>query len=127
MDSIQWAQRAVESDALNERAWTLLITGYEQLGLPAEGLSAYARCRAVFDRELGCVPGPALQAAHIRLLRQRAEVNSDLSEVMAALVYLGDSLGGQRNSWGPTTDEGFTRENAGRIVTSFLRRARVAV
>lgn len=127
LDSIQWAGRAVESDPLNERAWTLLVTGYEQLGLPAEGLSAYARCRQVFDRELGCGPGPALQAAHIRLLRQQAEVNSDLSEVMAALVYLGDSLGGQRNTSGPAADQGFTRENAGRIVASFLRRARVAV
>lgn len=126
-EAIRWARLAVAADPLNERAWTLLVTGYEQAGLPAEGLSAYARCRLVFDRDLGCVPGPALQAAHLRLLRQRAGANSELSEVMAALVYLGETLSGQGNAHWSTADSSLTRENAGRIVASFLRRARVAV
>lgn len=126
-EAVCWARLAVASDPLNERAWTLLVTGYEQSGLPAEGLSAYARCRLIFDRDLGCAPGPALQAAHLRLLRQRAAANTELSEVMAALVYLGDTLSGQGNAHGSTADSALTRENAGRIVASFLRRARVAV
>ena len=120
-ESAQWALSAVASDPLNERAWTLLITAYELAGLPAEGLSAYARCQEVFDRDLGCTPGPALQAAHMRLLRQRAEASTELSEVFAALVYLGDTLSGQRNAQAQT-DHGLTRENAGRIVSSFLKR-----
>jgi SARP family transcriptional regulator, regulator of embCAB operon len=126
-DSIHWARMAVEADPLNERAWTQLVTGYEMAGLPAEGLSAYARCRTIFDRDLGCAPGSALQAAHLRLLRQRAEVDADLSEVMAALVYLGDSLDGQKRDSNSAADPGLTRENAGRIVASFLRRARIAI
>ena len=57
----------------------------------------------------------------MRLLRQRAEASTELSEVFAALVYLGDTLSGQRNVQAQT-DHGLTRENAGRIVSSFLKR-----
>lgn len=126
-DAVGWARLAVASDPLNERAWTVLVTGYEQSGLPAEGLSAYARCQLIFDRDLGCAPGPSLQAAHLRLLRQRAEANTELSEAMAALVYLGDRLSGQGHTHRSATDSGFTHEDAGRILASFLRRARAAV
>lgn len=126
-EAVHWARSAVASDPLNERAWTVLVTAYELSGLPAEGLSAFARCRRIFDRDLGCAPGPALQAAHLRLLRQRAEANVDLSEVLAALLYLGDFLSGRRHSPGFANDSGLTRENAGRIVDSFLQRARAAV
>lgn len=126
-DAIHWAGQAVEGDPLNERAWTLLVAGYELAGLPAEGLSAYARCRMIFDRDLGCAPGPVLQAAHVRLLRQRAAVDADLSEVMAALVYLGDNLSGSGAGSVPSADSWLTREKAGRIVASFLRRASIAV
>ena len=87
--TISLAQSAVQSEPLNERAWTILVAGYEQAGLPVEGLSAYERCRRLFDRDLGCAPGPALQAAHLRLLRQRAEGNTELSEVLAALALPG--------------------------------------
>ena len=125
-ETVRWARLAVASDPLNERAWTLLVTGYEQSALPAEGLSAYARCRLVFDRDLGCAPGPALQAAHLRLLRQRAGAIADLSEVMAALVYLGETLSGQGHAHGSIAGSALARENAGRTVASFLRRARVA-
>ncbi len=94
--TISLAQSAVQSEPLNERAWTILVAGYEQAGLPVEGLSAYERCRRLFDRDLGCAPGPALQAAHLRLLRQRAEGNTELSEVLAALLYLGERLHGPK-------------------------------
>ena len=127
-ESVRWAQAAVASEPLNERAWTVLVTGYELSGLPAEGLSAYARCRRIFDRDLGCAPGPALQAAHLRLLRQRAEADVELSEVMAALLYLGDSMNGNRHATAVLrADAVLTRENAGRILDSFLQRARAAV
>jgi hypothetical protein len=117
----------VASDPLNERAWTVLVISYEHSGLPAEGLAAYAQCRLIFDRELGCAPGPALQAAHVRLLRRRVGANPELSEVMAALVYLGDTLSGQGKADGSSAHSGMTHENARRIVASFLRRAKVEV
>lgn len=122
-ESVSWALSAVDLDPLNEQAWTLLVTGYELCGLPAEGLSAYARCREAFDRDLGCSPGPALQAVRLRLLRQYAEADGELSEVLAALVYLGDTLKGQRSA--PAHNGmGLTREHAGNIVASFLKRVK---
>lgn len=121
--AISLAQTAVRSEPLNERAWTVLVAGYERAGLPVEGLSAYERCRRLFDRDMGCAPGPALQAAYLRLLRQRAEGNTDLSEVLAALLYLAERLHGPKR--GPLAAEESRRrqEKAGRVLDSFLRQA----
>jgi DNA-binding SARP family transcriptional activator len=126
-DAIRWAQAAIRSEPLNERAWTVLVTTYEQAGLPAEGLSAYDRCRRLFDRDLGCAPGPALQDAHLRLLRQRAEGNSELSEVLAALLYLGERLDEPKRHMLPAAESRRLHENAGRVLDSFLQRVRAAV
>jgi DNA-binding SARP family transcriptional activator len=86
-EAVPWAQAAVRAEPLNERAWTVLVTAYEQAGLPAEGLSAYERCRR-FDRDLACTPVPALQAAHLRLLRQRAERRQTMAPGVPALAVL---------------------------------------
>jgi DNA-binding SARP family transcriptional activator len=121
--TISLAQTAIQSEPLNERAWTILVSGYEQAGLPVEGLSAYERCRRLFDRDLGCAPGPALQAAHLRLLRQRAEGNTELSEVLAALLYLGERLHGPKCSQFAAEESRRMQENAGRVLDSFLQQA----
>lgn len=144
-EAVRWAQAAVRAEPLNERAWTVLVTAYEQAGLPAEGLSAYERCRRRFDRDLACTPGPALQAAHLRLLRQRAEANPELSEVLAALLYLGERLHRPGNGQGPVNGlspgpgnsqgaalhgraaEHRLQEDASRVLDSFLQRVRAAV
>ncbi|WP_307857175.1 AfsR/SARP family transcriptional regulator [Pseudarthrobacter albicanus] len=125
--AVNLAQAAIRSEPLNERAWTVLVTAYEQAGLPVEGLSAYDRCRRLFDRDLGCAPGPALQEAHLRLLRQRAEGNSELSEVLAALLYLGERLNGPKGRQLPAGESRRMHENAGRVLDSFLQRVRAAV
>lgn len=125
--TISLAQAAIQSESLNERAWTILVAGYEQAGLPVEGLSAYERCRRLFDRDLGCAPGPALQAAHLRLLRQRAEGNTELSEVLAALLYLGERLHGPKCPQFAAEESRRMQENAGRVLDSFLRQALAAV
>ncbi|QDY91865.1 response regulator receiver protein [Arthrobacter sp. UKPF54-2] len=124
-EAIRWAQTAIRTEPLNERAWTVLVTAYELAGLPVEGLSAYDRCRRLFDRDLACSPGPALQAAHLRLLRQRAEANTELSEVLAALLFLGERLHGAGPQRLAADDR--LHENAGRILDSFLQRVRAAV
>ena len=124
--TISLAQTAIQSEPLNERAWTILVSGYEQAGLPVEGLSAYERCRRLFDRDLGCAPGPALQAAHLRLLRQRAEGNTELSEVLAALLYLGERLHGPKCSQFAAEESRRLQENAGRVLDSFLQQALAA-
>lgn len=124
-EAINWAQAAIRSEPLNERAWMVLVEAYELAGLPAEGLSAYDRCRRLFDRDLACPPGPALQAAHLRLLRQHAEADSELSEVLSALLFLGGWLHNP-GSQGAGTDDRL-HQNAGRILDSFLQRVRTAV
>ena len=124
--AISLAQKAIQSEPLNERAWTILVSGYEQAGLPVEGLAAYERCRRLFDRDLGCAPGPALQAAHLRLLRQRAEGNTELSEVLAALLYLGERLHGPKCSQFAAEESRRMQENAGRVLDSFLQQALAA-
>ena len=121
--AVTLAKTAVRTEPLNERAWTILVAGYEQAGLPVEGLSAYERCRRLFDRDLGCTPGPALQAAHLRLLRQRAEGNTELSEVLAALLYLGERLHGPQRSQPAAEESRRMQENAGRVLDSFLQQA----
>ncbi len=126
-DAVNLAQSAIRTEPLNERAWTILVTAYEQAGLPVEGLSAYDRCRRLFDHDLGCAPGPALQAAHLRLLRQRAESNTELSEVLAALVYLGDRLNGSKTRQQPAAESQRMHEHAGRVLDAFLQRVRAAV
>ena len=124
--TISLAQTAIQSEPLNERAWTILVAGYEQAGLPVEGLSAYERCRRLFDRDLGCAPGPALQAAHLRLLRQRAEGNTELSEVLAALLYLGERLHGPKRTQLAAEESRRMQENAGRVLDTFLQQALAA-
>jgi DNA-binding SARP family transcriptional activator len=126
-EAIRWAQAAIRSEPLNERAWTVLVNTYEQAGLPAEGLSAYDRCRRLFDRDLGCAPGPALQDAHLRLLRQHAEANSELSEALAALLYLGEGLNEPKRRVMPAAESRRLHENAGRVLDSFLQRVRAAI
>ncbi len=121
-EAIRWAQSAIRLEPLNERAWTALVTAYDLAGLPVEGLSAYDRCRRLFNRDLACSPGPALQAAHLRLLRRRAEAESGLSEVLAALLLLWDRLH-TAGPQSPVVDDRL-RENAGRILDSFLQTVR---
>ena len=69
----------------------------------------------------------ALQDAHLRLLRQRAEGNAELSEVLAALLYLGERLDEPKRHVLPAAESRRLHENAGRVLDSFLQRVRAAV
>ena len=89
-EAVLWAQRCVAAAPLNEAAWAALIVGLEQCDRHADGLQAYDRCRRLFNDELGCSPGPALQEVYGRLLHATAE--SGLSEVLAALLVLNERL-----------------------------------
>jgi DNA-binding SARP family transcriptional activator len=125
-DAVRWAQQAVDMEPLNERAWSALVAGLEQAGRYAEGIRSYDRCRRLLDREMGCTPGPALRAAHARLLKATAADDSDLSEVLAALLLLSDNLRDDgHDSEVPTRlrRPGKHVEAAGQVVDSFLRRA----
>lgn len=125
-EAIGWAQAALAADGLNERAWTALVSAYELAGLYAEGLTAYDRCRRTFHRELACTPGSALQALYVRLLRQTAEAEGDLSEALEALICLGQRLRGAAIPTGRTGGS-LNFEGAEKILDSFLRRAHRAI
>jgi SARP family transcriptional regulator, regulator of embCAB operon len=125
-DAVHWAQRAVASEPLNERAWTLLVTALEQSGRYTEALQAYDRYRVSLRRDLACSPGTELQAAHSRLLRQTTNEETDLAELLSALLCLNEHLkaGGGRRIPGriPGLDT-VDRAAAGNVIGSFLDRA----
>ncbi|NKX53258.1 response regulator receiver protein [Arthrobacter sp. E918] len=127
-DAVRWAQQAVSAEPLNERAWSALVAGLEQAGRYAEGIRSYDRCRRLLDREMGCMPGPALRAAHARLLKATAQEDGELSEVLAALLLLSDSMRAGQDGPGVPVRAGIRRpgknlQAAGQVVDSFLRRA----
>jgi predicted ATPase len=53
---------------LNERFAAQLLAALQASGRPSEALAAYERTRRRLDAELGAVPGPELQAAHLTVL-----------------------------------------------------------
>ncbi|WP_341360023.1 BTAD domain-containing putative transcriptional regulator [Georgenia sp. M64] len=126
--AVGWARSAVEDDVLDERAWCLLIRALELDGRPAEGLRAYERCRRVLERELGCAPGPQLQATFVRLLQTTADGADDFSQALAALLAIQEQLSRASDvapdaarPVAPAVRE--TLRAAGTVVDSFLRRA----
>jgi DNA-binding SARP family transcriptional activator len=82
----RWARLALEGDPLDESAWHALLESMEHSGQHADGLRAYDRCRRLFNAELGCAPGSSLQAVYGRLLRGANEDDSELSQLIDALV-----------------------------------------
>ena len=124
-EGIRWAQRALDTDPLNESAWTALVSALEQAGRHTEGLQAYERCRRALDRELGCSPGPRLRAAQVRLLRATADGESELADVLAALLVLHGRVE-EHAGHNPIPSEpalGKTVRLAGEVLSSFLQKA----
>ena len=128
--AVRQADDALADDPLNERAWTVRILGLEKSGRHAEGLRAYAECRTVLDRELGCEPSQALRDAHARLLLATANEGDDLSEAVSALLLLNQQLTASR----PNGQTRFTQgvadsaavQAATQVITSFVRRVLTA-
>jgi DNA-binding SARP family transcriptional activator len=86
--SERWARMALEGDPLDESAWQALLASLEASGRHADGLQAYDGCRRLFAAELGCAPGPGLQALYVRLLRGANENDEELSLLLDAVVRL---------------------------------------
>ena len=84
----QWARLALDGDPLDESTWHALLLSMEDSGQHADGLRAYDDCRRLFAAELGCAPGPSLQAVYVRLLRGANEDNEELSQLFDAVVRL---------------------------------------
>jgi len=84
----QWARLALAEDPFDESAWYALLRNMEACGHHARGLQAYDQCRTMFATELGCAPGPDLQALYVRLLRGANEGVEELSMLLDAVITL---------------------------------------
>lgn len=63
------AQRAVDSDTLDEEAHRAVILSYHRLGEQGEALRAYQRLRTTLVEELGADPGAETEALYTAVLR----------------------------------------------------------
>lgn len=102
--SERWARLALQIDPLDESAWHALLGGMEASGQHARGLATYDQCRRLFSAELGCAPGPGLQALYVRLLRGANEDNDELSHLLDSVVRL--HLASQVGAGPASTDPG---------------------
>ena len=62
-------ERLAADHPLDERVARLQVRVLHAAGRQADALAVYERIRAALDDELGAVPGPELQAAHLAVLR----------------------------------------------------------
>lgn len=128
LEAIRLSQEVLDRDTLNEAAWTCLVLGLEMGGNPLQGLQALDHCRRVMDRELGCSPGPVLQQAQERLLRQTSAADDDFGHVIGALLSIQEVVAGHGNSaWQKAgnagKDLGFSPQEAGSVIFGYLQRA----
>jgi len=126
----QYAARGLALDSLHERCWRFLLESYEARGLHAEGVRAYDACRRSFVEELGCAPGPHVQAAFERLLLGTGETAQDgLTAAVEAVVRLYISLApnGHRHRRGAelNTQSSFVADDY-QVLHDLLARARGA-
>jgi SARP family transcriptional regulator, regulator of embCAB operon len=135
-EAADWSQRVLDTDELNEAAWTTLILALERGGHPVSGLRAYERCRTVMDQELGCSPGPELQRAQGRLLRATSAAGDDFGQVIQALLALHGALEGpaqqeHRQTFPGSKDtsgaleSGLSLQAAGTVIAGYLHRVMV--
>lgn len=127
-EALDWSQRALDADELNESAWTSMILALENGGHPVAGLRAYESCRAILNRELGCSPGPVLQRAQQRLLRATSASGDDFGQVVHALLAIQGMLetpGQQdrRDAFRTTMQPDVSLQAAGTIISGYLQRA----
>lgn len=115
------ARAVLDTDQLNEQAWTILILALEAENNLVAGLRAYERCRSVLGRELGCTPGPVLRDAQCRLLRATSEVDDDFGRAVHALLAVQGLLEGRAGMAEPMAG----LQAAGTVISGYLERARL--
>ena len=71
--AVRYADRVLAREPLSEAAWAVKIEALERAGRAAEALAEYGLCRRMLAEELGCAPGPALQAVFRSLLLSTVE------------------------------------------------------
>ena len=66
--AIEFAERLIQKDPLNEQAYRLLMWLHAESGQRARALQTYHLCSATLERELGVEPSPATRAAYEAML-----------------------------------------------------------
>lgn len=120
-ESVVAARTVLESDPLNERAWTVLVLGLEQSGRHVEGLQEYDRCRRTLSKELGCAPAPSVQAAYERMLQSTAGSESELGQLLSALLLLHGHV--EASSGRHSTREQEAQRRAAALIQQFIGQA----
>ena len=118
-EAAERAQTVLDSDPLNEQAWSVLVLAFEASRNPVEGLRAYERCRVVLGRELGCTPGVVLRSAQHRLLNATCELDDDFARVIHALLAIHGVIEGKH----APHDAAHGLKAAGNVLTGYLYRA----
>jgi DNA-binding SARP family transcriptional activator len=75
-EAIEICERGLVRDRTREALYVQLMHAHYDAGHLAEALRAYERCREALVDELGVDPGPAVRAAHDRLLRDDVSSSS---------------------------------------------------
>jgi tetratricopeptide (TPR) repeat protein len=81
--AVEWAQRLLAHDSLDEAAHRLLMRLYAEGGRHAAALRQYQVCLDVLRRELGVDPDEETRALYRRLLGQRRTAERDPSTLSA--------------------------------------------
>lgn len=118
-EAAERAQCVLDTDPLNEQAWSVLVLALEASHNPVEGLRAYERCRVVLDRELGCTPGVVLRSAQHRLLNATCELDDDFARAVHALLAIHGVIEGKK----VLNDAANGLKAAGSVLTGYLDRA----
>lgn len=118
-EAVERAQAVLDSDPLNEQAWSVLVLALEASRNPVDGLRAYERCRSILGRELGCTPGLVLRSAQHRLLNATSELDDDFAQVVHALLAIQGVVEGRKSTSGAPLG----LRAAGSILTKYLDRA----
>jgi SARP family transcriptional regulator, regulator of embCAB operon len=96
--AVEFARRAIASDAVCETSWELLIRGLAATGARSEALCAYLDLRETLAASLGSEPSPTCQALFADLLAQdgrESDASSTwLHEVRTLLDCLRDAVDG---------------------------------
>ena len=102
VEATAFAERLIQNDPLNERAYRLLMRLHAASGQLARALQTYHLCSATLERELGVEPSPATRAAYAALLSaERGGAAPD--EAVQAIPTGGLSLVGRAAEWARLT------------------------
>jgi len=95
-DAIDYAQRLLDVDPLNETTWRTLMRCHGKRGERATALHVYQQCASVLKRELGVQPGPETRLVYRELLEDAESEAAPPPPPPRTLTY---PLVGRQTEW----------------------------